>query len=257
MIKQTKTYGDIRKNNFIFDGELASMVGIPGALLYNWIKFFVEKNAEDKTLHNTMARDGYVWMYGSAEKFQQHFDFLSVATVKRALTKLANTGLILKSRSKARNGKLTANWYTIPALFVDDNEQILTLTNPHNAVLKCGRKCLMSRGISKAQAQIVDLLGDSNGMTTGDLLKALVESGHVDDNAPRRQAMATVARACKSLNYRAMVEGERTEDTNHPGRKTIQWRIKQDELNMYDPKKDEALEYVSKWIEQQRSIKDD
>jgi hypothetical protein len=28
-------------------------------------------------------------------------------------------------------------------------------------------------------------------------------------------------------------------------------------IAVYDPKKDEALEYVSKWIEQQRSIKDD
>jgi hypothetical protein len=77
------------------------------------------------------------------------------------------------------------------------------------------------------------LLGDEDGVVyegldegcdTAELLEELVARGLVGTNAPRKQQMFTVVRACRSLARRGLLIGEYVTDAEHPHCRTIRWR---------------------------------
>ena len=60
-------------------------------------------------------------------------------------------------------------------------------------------------------------------LDTGELLEELLEHGHLESARPRKQLMATVVRACSSLQRRGLVAGVYRHDVNNPGRYTVEW----------------------------------
>lgn len=91
----------------------------------------------------------------------------------------------------------------------------------------------MSKGLGKLQKRILGLLegsvktevyAQSRTYTTRELLEELIEQGIVSPDAPRKTAMFTVRRACKSLLNRGLIEGKYETDFDHPGAIIASWR---------------------------------
>jgi hypothetical protein len=92
----------------------------------------------------------------------------------------------------------------------------------------------MSRGLSLIQRTIVAMLegrerlrefaSGSLELTTNELLEELEARDLVKWDRPRKQRMATVFRACRSLVTRGVIVGTRVPDCDNPGRHTVCWR---------------------------------
>ncbi|MDZ7824708.1 MAG: hypothetical protein U5K75_12200 [Ahrensia sp.] len=91
-----------------FDPDIAARVGINAAVLYQNILFWTQKNAAN----NKSIRDGYVWTYNSRRAFAQLFPYFSESQIKTAITKLIESGLLLKGDYNQENYDKT-NWYAL------------------------------------------------------------------------------------------------------------------------------------------------
>jgi hypothetical protein len=90
-----------------FDPEIAKEVGVNAAVLYQNILWWTTKNAANKK----NIRDGYVWTYNSRSAFGQLFPYLTQSQIKTAISKLIDSGLIIKGDYNAANYDRT-NWYS-------------------------------------------------------------------------------------------------------------------------------------------------
>lgn len=84
---------------------------------------------------------------------------------------------------------------------------------------------------SKLQRAICDILRGEASLRmahprdTGELLAELAERRLLDEHRPRKQLMATIVRACWSLQIRGLVSGVRVPKAEHIGRETIRWSL--------------------------------
>ena len=95
---------------------------------------------------------------------------------------------------------------------------------------------LMSRGLSRQQRAIVELLSGkrkgqayataAGGLDTAELLEELKALGLVNEDAPRKQQMHTILRACDCLISRGLLIGKNTIECDAPCRKTVAWSFK-------------------------------
>ena len=76
-----------------FDIDIAKEYGIPAAILLKHIYYWVEKNRTNEKHY----RDGYFWTYNSMKSFCQLFPYMSDSTIKRAIKKLVDGGLIIEA----------------------------------------------------------------------------------------------------------------------------------------------------------------
>lgn len=76
-----------------FDIDIAKEYGIPAAILLKHIYYWVEKNRTNVKHY----RDGYYWTYNSMKSFCQLFPYMSDSTIKRAIKKLVDGGLIIEA----------------------------------------------------------------------------------------------------------------------------------------------------------------
>ncbi len=76
-----------------FDIDIAKEYGIPAAILLKHIYYWVEKNRTNEKHY----RDGYFWTYNSMKSFCQLFPYMSDSTIKRAIKKLVDGGLIVEA----------------------------------------------------------------------------------------------------------------------------------------------------------------
>ena len=92
---------------YIFDGEVAKMVGVNGAVLFQNIAFWVAKNQAN----NQNCVDGEYWTYNSNQAFVTLFPFMSADQIRTALKKLEEKDLI---KSGTFNDKAfdRTKWYT-------------------------------------------------------------------------------------------------------------------------------------------------
>ena len=99
-----------------FDPQIATKVGVNAAVLYQNIVWWTQKNVANKK----NIRDGYVWTYNSRTAFGQLFPYLTQSQIKTAISKLIDSGLIIKGEYNAANYDRT-NWYSpaISAKWVD------------------------------------------------------------------------------------------------------------------------------------------
>lgn len=93
---------------FIFDGDVAEIVGANAAVIFWNLKFWIAKNkANDKNYH-----DGRYWTYNSKKAFQELFPFLSEQGIKTALNKLIEADLITTGDYNAKKFDRTL-WYAL------------------------------------------------------------------------------------------------------------------------------------------------
>lgn len=89
-----------------YDFELAALIGIHEALLYQDIAFWCGVNAEKPECNH----DGFSWMFHSVTKFMARFPELTRDQIRRALQRLENLGLIA---SGCYNKRLRDKWYRV------------------------------------------------------------------------------------------------------------------------------------------------
>jgi hypothetical protein len=90
-----------------FDPEIAKKVGVNAAVIYQNIVWWTQKNAANKQ----NVRDGHVWTYNSRAAFGRLFPYLTQSQIKTAISKLVDTGLLLKGEYNVANYDKT-NWYS-------------------------------------------------------------------------------------------------------------------------------------------------
>jgi len=90
----------------------------------------------------------------------------------------------------------------------------------------------MSRGQSKLQREIAGLLDGSlkgqvfhcaGGLCTAELLEELIERGTIDERVPRKAALFTIRRACRSLVKRGVLDVESAFDCDLPWVTVLCW----------------------------------
>jgi len=67
------------------------------------------------------------------------------------------------------------------------------------------------------------LYNRSDTLTTAELLAELIEHNILDDSRPRKQLMATVLRACASLQRRQLLGGVYGRNYDHGPAITVEW----------------------------------
>lgn len=98
-----------------FRTDIANLVGVPAAVIYQNIYFWCEKNKANKK--NT--HDGKIWTYNSTRAFAEQFSYLTDRQIRTALDKLEEAGLII-SGSFNKSSYDRTKWYTC----IELNEQI-------------------------------------------------------------------------------------------------------------------------------------
>ena len=95
-------------NRFFFDPDIAKRVGIREAVVYEYIRFWCEKNRRS----NRNLHDGYHWTYGSASKISESMPFISKKQIWLSIKNLHKADLIDIGRYNKKNYDRTA-WYRI------------------------------------------------------------------------------------------------------------------------------------------------
>ena len=77
--------------NFHFDGAVAEMYGVDGAVFISRLQFWIEKNAaNDRHYH-----EGRYWTYNSLRAMEKLFPFWSRRQIERIVKKLKDKGVLL------------------------------------------------------------------------------------------------------------------------------------------------------------------
>ncbi len=113
-----------------FDTEMAEKVGIESAILYQNILFWVDKNeANNKNFIN-----GYYWTYNSYEAWQKLFPYMKLNTIKNALRKLKEAGLIVVKKGLNESNKWDKTNYYRPlkSCSIDSQKNTPSEANENN-----------------------------------------------------------------------------------------------------------------------------
>ena len=91
-----------------FDPEIAKLVGVNAAVIYQNLVYWIEKNeANQKNF-----RDGKYWTYNSYPAFKKLFPYFSEKQIRTALDKLIDNALIVKGNYNQDRFTHT-NWYAL------------------------------------------------------------------------------------------------------------------------------------------------
>ena len=91
-----------------FNMEVAKLVGVNAAVIFQNIQFWCEKNKANKK----NMKDGEVWTYNSVRAWSELFPYLSPRSIRTAIDKLVDAGLIKKANYN-RAGYDKTTWYAI------------------------------------------------------------------------------------------------------------------------------------------------
>ena len=81
----------MRQKKFYFDASLAVEHGMREAVIYEYIRFWCDKNS--KTGHN--KRDGHYWTYGSSRELSKAIPFLTPKQIWLGIKSLQRQDLIV------------------------------------------------------------------------------------------------------------------------------------------------------------------
>lgn len=99
-----------------FKTEYAVKYGVEAAILIQGIQLGLQLN-KSKSTHVKM---GSVWMYNSVREWHEAYPFMSESTIKRALNKLKEVGII-KVMQLDGNPMNKTNWYTLTIPLVQND----------------------------------------------------------------------------------------------------------------------------------------
>lgn len=112
-----------------FDTQVADAVGVNGAILFNHIAFWCEKNRAN----GEHCYDGAYWTYNSKAAFQALFPYMTPCQIKTALQKLLDAGL-------CRTGNYNENKYDRTLWYaVTEKGQSMLCKSPIDWRLKSNR----------------------------------------------------------------------------------------------------------------------
>ena len=89
-----------------FDTEIAKVVGVNAAAIYQGIEFWCAANKGNG--HN--IHDGHAWVYNSVAAWRESYPYLSTSQVRTALAKLEEAGLVATGTYNAAGFDRTT-WY--------------------------------------------------------------------------------------------------------------------------------------------------
>ncbi len=112
--------------NHSFDVEYAKKYGVNCAIILNNLIFWSQKNS----VNNVNIFDGSVWVYNSVRVWKELFPYMSENTIRNALKKLEQEGII-KSGNYSKLSYDQTKWYSIIDKSICQNNKIhlLKLTN--------------------------------------------------------------------------------------------------------------------------------
>lgn len=88
--------------------ELASLLGLNESMVLQQVHYWLEKNkGQGRNL-----KDGFVWTYNTYKDWQEQFPFWSDSTIRRTISKLENTGLLVSANYNKEKFDRT-KWYRI------------------------------------------------------------------------------------------------------------------------------------------------
>ena len=91
-----------------FDADIAMRVGIPAAVIYKNLCFWIAKNEAN----GSNFKDGRYWTYNSIAAFAKLFPYLTEKQIRTALDKLLTEGLIVKAHHSDKKHDRTT-WYAL------------------------------------------------------------------------------------------------------------------------------------------------
>jgi len=101
----------------IYDVDLAIEVGIPAAVLYQNLSFWIEKNAANEDEKH--YQEGRYWTWNSVNAFAVIFPEMGSKTIRSALKKLVDAGFIITgSFNKSKYDRTT--WYALGDRMITD-----------------------------------------------------------------------------------------------------------------------------------------
>lgn len=96
------------KRPLIINPDLAVLIGLNESIVLQQIHYWLEKKKEVRTDYY----DGHYWIYNTYEQWHEQFPFWSIMTIRRTITKLESSQLLLSAKyNKAGFDK--TKWYTI------------------------------------------------------------------------------------------------------------------------------------------------
>lgn len=90
--------------------SLAKLIGLNEAIFLQQINYWIKKNEREKR----NFKEGRYWTYNTFEEWQKDtFPFWSTRTIKRVVTSLKSSGLLLSDNELGDDKWDRTNWYTI------------------------------------------------------------------------------------------------------------------------------------------------
>lgn len=148
-----------------FEPAIAAQVGIAAAVIYQNIRWWVEKNAANQD----GWREGRYWTFNSVAAYEELFPYLTAKQIRTALEKLEEAGLILVGNFNSSAYNRT-KWYTIA-----DFEAPAHLPKGANEVAQGG----------KSSTDINTVL-NTPLTPQGDRVSGMRDSGVAKGNKPKR-----------------------------------------------------------------------
>ncbi|MER2061463.1 MAG: hypothetical protein ABS894_00880 [Aerococcus urinaeequi] len=106
------------KQPLILRPELACLIGVPEALMFQQIYYWVQKEIN--------IRDGYSWVYNTYEEWQKQFPFWSTKTIQRTITSLEKQGLIVSSSEYNKMAIDKTKWYRLNIVSSPSGQNVLS-----------------------------------------------------------------------------------------------------------------------------------
>lgn len=150
-----------------FDPSIAEILGLPAAVVFRNIVFWVRHNETN----GTHFHEGRYWTYNSYVAYEEQFPYLTAKQIRTALDKLLEAGLILKGNF-ARDRFKRANWYALvetdcPQGQIDEPEVAIDTIAPEGKTSATQGKCIENR--YKPDSKPYPLSSSADKMVESDL----------------------------------------------------------------------------------------
>lgn len=107
-----------------YNPQIAEIVGLGAAIVFERLRFFVEKKAENKNTPSYFLKQGQWWVYNSCKDWANIIPGLSQKQIGRALEKLFQLGFIRRNNYNRTKYDRTY-WYTVnPEILIKYPEDI-------------------------------------------------------------------------------------------------------------------------------------
>ena len=122
-------------NKRMLDAEVACIFGVAEAIVLEQVRYWIKKKEENRDEYKNCFRDGKCWVYNSYREWHNQLPFYSEHTIRRALTHLAECGVLIRENYNKLAYDKTI-WYTVDEEKVSEylSEQKACVQNGHTPV---------------------------------------------------------------------------------------------------------------------------